>query len=80
MSALSSALTRLICALAPGFVARGGGTIANVASVLGVTPEILDVVFPRRRLWQGDTAAQPKLIANLSLRFPAARCWAGADT
>ena len=34
------ALTRLTYAAAPGFVARGGGTIVNIASIVGVAPEI----------------------------------------
>ena len=40
-----SALTHLTHAVAPGFVARGGGTIINLASVLGVTPEVLNGVY-----------------------------------
>lgn len=40
-----SALTHLTHAVAPGFVARGGGTIINIASVLGVTPEVLNGVY-----------------------------------
>jgi short-subunit dehydrogenase len=39
------ALTRLTYAAAPGFVARGGGTIINISSVLGVTPEVLNGVY-----------------------------------
>lgn len=35
-----TALTRLTYALAPAFVARGGGTIINIASVVGVAPEL----------------------------------------
>lgn len=40
-----TALTRLTYAAAPGFVARGGGTIINLASVLGVNPELLNGVY-----------------------------------
>jgi short-subunit dehydrogenase len=40
-----SALTRLAFATAPRFVARGGGTIVNVASVLGIAPELLNGVY-----------------------------------
>jgi len=40
-----SALTRLIYAAAPGFVARGGGTIINIASVVGIAPESLNGVY-----------------------------------
>jgi uncharacterized protein len=39
------ALTRLTYAAEPGFVARGGGTIINIASVLAITPEILNGVY-----------------------------------
>src|SRR5690349_4933489 len=39
------ALTRLAYAAAPGFVARGSGTIVNVASVAAVTPELLNGVY-----------------------------------
>ena len=40
-----SALTRLTYAAAPGFVARGGGTIINISSILGITPEVLNGVY-----------------------------------
>jgi short-subunit dehydrogenase len=40
-----TALTRLIYAAVPGFVARGGGTIINIASVLGIAPELLNGVY-----------------------------------
>jgi uncharacterized protein len=39
------ALTRLTYAAAPGFVARGGGTIINVASIVGIAPEVLNGVY-----------------------------------
>lgn len=39
------ALTRLTYAAAPGFVARGGGTIVNVGSVVAVSPEMLNGVY-----------------------------------
>lgn len=39
------ALTRLTYAAVPGFVARGKGTVINIASVVGVTPEILNGVY-----------------------------------
>jgi uncharacterized protein len=38
-------LTRLTYAIAPAFVARGGGSIINVASIAGVAPEILNGVY-----------------------------------
>ncbi len=40
-----TALTRLTYAAAPGFVARGGGTIINIASVVGISPEALNGVY-----------------------------------
>jgi uncharacterized protein len=39
------ALTRLTYAAAPGFVARGGGAIVNIASIVGVAPELLNGVY-----------------------------------
>jgi short-subunit dehydrogenase len=39
------ALTRLTYAAAPGFVARGGGTIVNIASVVAIAPELLNGVY-----------------------------------
>ncbi len=39
------ALTRLTYAAVPGFVARGGGAIINIASVVAVGPEILNGVY-----------------------------------
>jgi hypothetical protein len=39
------ALTRLTYAAVPGFVGRGGGTIINMASIVGIAPEILNGVY-----------------------------------
>jgi short-subunit dehydrogenase len=39
------ALTRLTYAVAPGFVARGGGMIVNIASVAAIAPETLNGVY-----------------------------------
>ena len=39
------ALTRLTYAVVPRFVARGGGTIINIASIVGVAPETLNGVY-----------------------------------
>lgn len=39
------ALTRLTYAAVPGFVARGQGTIINVASIVAITPETLNGVY-----------------------------------
>lgn len=40
-----TALTRLTYAAVPGFVARGGGTIINIASIVAIAPEILNGVY-----------------------------------
>lgn len=40
-----TALTRLTYAAAPVFVARGAGTIINIASVVGISPETLNGVY-----------------------------------
>ena len=39
------ALTRLTYAAVPGFVARGGGAIINIASIVGIAPELLNGVY-----------------------------------
>src|ERR1700688_4070962 len=39
------ALTRLTYAAVPGFVARGGGTIVNISSIVAVSPETLNGVY-----------------------------------
>jgi short-subunit dehydrogenase len=40
-----NALMRLTYAAVPGFVARGGGTLINIASVVGIAPEVLNGVY-----------------------------------
>lgn len=40
-----NALMRLSYAAVPGFVARGGGTLINIASVVGIYPELLNGVY-----------------------------------
>lgn len=40
-----TALTRLTYAAVPGFVERGNGTVINIASVVGVAPELLNGVY-----------------------------------
>ncbi len=40
-----TALTRLTYAVAPGFVARGKGTIINIASIVALYPEVLNGVY-----------------------------------
>ena len=40
-----TALTRLTYAAVPGFVARGNGTIINIASIVAIAPELLNGVY-----------------------------------
>lgn len=40
-----AALTKLTYAAAPAFVGRGSGTIINVASIVGISPETLNGVY-----------------------------------
>lgn len=40
-----TALTRLTYAVAPALVARGGGTIVNIASAVAIAPELLNGVY-----------------------------------
>ncbi|MEP7041950.1 MAG: SDR family oxidoreductase [Dokdonella sp.] len=39
------ALTRLTYAAVPGFVARGGGGVINISSIVGIAPEMLNGVY-----------------------------------
>lgn len=40
-----TALTRLTYAVAPSFVARGAGTVVNIASIVAIAPELLNGVY-----------------------------------
>ena len=40
-----TALTRLTRAVAPGMVARGGGTLINISSIVAVAPEVLNGTY-----------------------------------
>jgi short-subunit dehydrogenase len=40
-----TALTRLTYAAVPGFVARGNGTVINIASIVAIAPELLNGVY-----------------------------------
>src|SRR5580700_9128056 len=46
---MSGALTRLTYAAAPGFVARGAGTIINISSIVAISPETLNGVYGRSK-------------------------------
>jgi uncharacterized protein len=52
-----TALTRLAYAAAPGFVARGSGTIVNVSSIVAVAPELLNGVYGGSKAYAGRYAA-----------------------
>ena len=41
----AEALTRLTYAAVPGFVARGAGTLVNIASIVAISPETLNGVY-----------------------------------
>lgn len=47
-----TAFTRLTFAAVPAFVARGAGTIINIASVVGISPEALNGVYGATDLWE----------------------------
>ena len=40
-----TALTRLAHAVIPGFVARGGGTLINISSIVAIAPELMNGVY-----------------------------------
>jgi len=46
-----TALTRLTYAAAPAFAARGAGTIINIGSVVGISPETLNGVYRATKLY-----------------------------
>ena len=50
------ALTRLTYAAAPAFVARRAGTIINIASVVGLSPETLNGVYGATKAYVIDSA------------------------
>ncbi|WP_064712328.1 SDR family NAD(P)-dependent oxidoreductase [Rhizobium bangladeshense] len=67
-----TALTRLIYAVAPAFVARGGGTIVNMASALGIAPEILNGVYGATKGFViGLTFSLQKELADKNIRIQA---------
>ncbi len=55
-----NALTRLTYAAVPGFVARGSGAIINIASIVGIAPEVLNGVYG------GSKSVRPRLHAVAS--------------
>ncbi len=67
-----SALTRLTYAAAPGFVARGTGTIINIASIVGVAPELLNGVYGGTKAFVlAFTLSLQKELADNNIRIQA---------
>jgi short-subunit dehydrogenase len=66
------ALTRLTYAAAPGFVARGGGTIINIASMVGIAPEVLNGVYGASKAYVlGFSQSLHKELAGKNVRVQA---------
>jgi short-subunit dehydrogenase len=66
------ALTRLTYAAAPAFVARGAGTIVNIASVVGIAPEALNGVYGASKAYVlAFTHSLQKELADKGIRIQA---------
>jgi short-subunit dehydrogenase len=66
------ALTRLTYAVAPGLVARGGGAIINIASIVAVGPEILNGVYGASKAYVlAFSQSLHKELANQGVRVQA---------
>lgn len=66
------ALTRLTYAAAPGFAARGAGTIINIASIVGVAPEVLNGVYGGTKAFVlAFTLSLQKELADRNIRIQA---------
>lgn len=67
-----SALTRLTYAAVPGLVARGAGTIINIASVVGIAPELLNGVYGGSKAFVlAFTQSLQKELADRNIRVQA---------
>ncbi|ANK75546.1 SDR family oxidoreductase (plasmid) [Ensifer adhaerens] len=67
-----SALTRLTYAVAPGFAARSTGTIINIASIVGVAPEVLNGVYGGTKAFVlAFTLSLQKELAEKNIRIQA---------
>ncbi len=67
-----SALTRLTYAAAPGFAARSAGTIINIASIVGVAPELLNGVYGGTKAFVlAFTLSLQKELADKNVRIQA---------
>ncbi|KQZ41353.1 SDR family oxidoreductase [Ensifer sp. Root558] len=67
-----SALMRLTYAVAPGFAARSTGTIINIASIVGVAPEVLNGVYGGTKAFVlAFTLSLQKELAEKNIRIQA---------
>ncbi|WEX90551.1 SDR family oxidoreductase [Sinorhizobium garamanticum] len=67
-----SALTRLTYAAVPGFVARGNGAIINIASIVGIAPEVLNGVYGGSKAFVlAFTLSLQKELAEKNIRIQA---------
>jgi short-subunit dehydrogenase len=65
-----TALTRLTYAVAPAFVARGGGTIINISSVVAIAPEVLNGVYGGTKAYVlGLSQSLHKELADKNIRI-----------
>ncbi|AWM28376.1 SDR family NAD(P)-dependent oxidoreductase [Sinorhizobium fredii] len=67
-----TALTRLTYAAVPGFVARGTGAIINIASIVGIAPELLNGVYGGSKAFVlAFTLSLEKELADKNIRIQA---------
>jgi hypothetical protein len=69
----TTALTRLTYAAAPAFVARGAGTIINIPSVVGISPETLNGVYGATKPLSLRSAIRCST-SSLTKAFASSRC------
>ncbi|AFL54569.1 short-subunit dehydrogenase [Sinorhizobium fredii] len=67
-----NALTRLTYAAVPGFVARDSGAIVNIASIVGIAPEVLNGVYGGSKAFVlAFTLSLQKELADKNIRIQA---------
>lgn len=67
-----TALTRLTYAVVPAFVARGGGTLINIASAVAIAPELLNGVYGGTKAFVlGLSLSLHKELADRNVRIQA---------
>ncbi|ACP21706.1 probable short-chain dehydrogenase (plasmid) [Sinorhizobium fredii NGR234] len=67
-----NALTRLTYAVVPGLVARGTGAIINIASIVGIAPEVLNGVYGASKAFVlAFTLSLQKELADRNIRIQA---------